>query len=153
MRSGLPRHDLSTGWTSVSRIVSEMRHLRPSREIRQEFQYNNLHYIALAHVVSTLTGVPYHDWVTDHIIKPLHMSHTTYNATLADEWHRSEFWTSTGVDLEACALTWSPSLSKLGKECVGELRSLKRWNDHDELLLAGCGGVKMSGSDMVSFPC
>jgi len=64
-------------------MVSKMRHLRPSSEIRQAFQYNNQHYVALSNIITKLTGIPYIDYVKQHIFDPLGMNSTTYNVTEA----------------------------------------------------------------------
>jgi hypothetical protein len=58
-RSGLPRHDLT--WVGQPRrsraeIVHALRYLPLSRDLRQEFQYCNLGYVAAGHVVEGIDG-------------------------------------------------------------------------------------------------
>lgn len=85
-RTGMPRHDLSTGLKDEygniimpGDIVRNLRNLRPSAEPRTTWQYCNLMYITLAHVVETLTGKWLGDTMRELIWEPLSM-----NATFGD---------------------------------------------------------------------
>ena len=73
-RSGLPRHDLTwLGQPSRSRaeIVRCLRFLPLSRDLRQEYQYCNLGYLAAGYVVEALCGVPWEDFVRGRLFGPL----------------------------------------------------------------------------------
>jgi CubicO group peptidase (beta-lactamase class C family) len=74
-RSGLPRHDLAAWRLEVPRaaFVARLRHLRPSASFRERFQYNNLMYYALAHVVERIAGQRWEDFVHARIFEPLGM--------------------------------------------------------------------------------
>lgn len=57
-RMGYPRHDISyggKGFTAKDAIRS-LRHLLMCAGLRERFQYCNLGYMALQHVVETITG-------------------------------------------------------------------------------------------------
>src|ERR1700678_4291018 len=75
-RSGLPRHDLvwiGQPGRSRAEIVRSLRFLPLSRDLRQEFQYCNLGYLAAGHVVEALSGVPWEDFVRARLLEPLRM--------------------------------------------------------------------------------
>ncbi|SEM63081.1 serine hydrolase [Nonomuraea pusilla] len=78
-RSGLPRHDLV--WYGNHRatradLMRGLRHLQPSRPIRQSWQYSNLMYLAAGEVVAHLHGGTWEDAVRDRVLRPLGMSDT-----------------------------------------------------------------------------
>ncbi|ORY35068.1 beta-lactamase/transpeptidase-like protein [Naematelia encephala] len=151
MRSGLPRHDFANGIITPSEVISRLRYFRPSSELRQNFQYNNWHYVTLSHIVPTLTGVPYINYVSEHIFKPLNMTQTTYNATEALlGGHRTESWFHDGVNATECAQHWK-GLDNLDKSCIGQTKSIGWWTDSDQVFMAGPGGLIMSGRDMVKW--
>lgn len=75
-RTGMPRHDLAAWRLDLPRaeFVSRLRHLRFSAGFRERFQYNNLMYYALAHVVERVSGRRWEALVRDRIFEPLGMS-------------------------------------------------------------------------------
>ncbi|MFF4771320.1 serine hydrolase [Microtetraspora fusca] len=78
-RSGLPRHDqVWYGNREATRadVMRGLRHLRPSRPIRQEWQYSNLMYLAAGEVVAHLHGGTWEDAVRARVLRPLGMSGT-----------------------------------------------------------------------------
>jgi CubicO group peptidase (beta-lactamase class C family) len=54
-------------------------------------------YMVGAHVITTLSGVPYTEFVKDRILKPLRMTRSTYSINEAvQSGEASETWTSFG---------------------------------------------------------
>jgi CubicO group peptidase (beta-lactamase class C family) len=101
-RSGLPRHDLTwVGQPDRSRaeIVRALRYLPLSRDLRQEFQYCNLGYMAAGHVVEALSGVPWEDFVRGRLLAPLGMRRTNLSVDemLADDDHAAAYTRRNGV--------------------------------------------------------
>ncbi len=101
-RSGLPRHDLTwAGQPGRSRaeIVRCLRFLPLSRDLRQEFQYCNLGYLAAGHVVEALSGVPWEDFVRGRLLGPLGMRRTNLSVDemLADGDHAAAYMRRDGV--------------------------------------------------------
>jgi CubicO group peptidase (beta-lactamase class C family) len=92
---------------SPSSLVAVMRHLRPSTEIRQEFQYNNLHYTTLSHIIPTLTGVPYIEYVQEHIFDPLGMNATYDSIRAGKSGRRTEGFSRQGRNKALCAEEWA----------------------------------------------
>jgi CubicO group peptidase (beta-lactamase class C family) len=150
-----------------------MRHLRPSTEIRQEFQYNNLHYTALSHIIPTLTGVPYIEYVQEHIFDPLGMNATYDSIKAGKSGRRTEGFSRQGRNKTLCEEEWEAQgkkqilghghqhehnqgethlhkLKAVPKSCVGEVKSLGWWTQTDGIFEAGPGGVILSGNDMAS---
>lgn len=85
-RTGMPRHDLS--WArrgesghilSTGEVVRNLRNLKPSAEPRSTWQYCNLMYVTLGHVIETLTGKWLGEAIRDVVWGPLGM-----NATFGD---------------------------------------------------------------------
>ncbi|MCJ1469463.1 hypothetical protein MMC07_008096 [Pseudocyphellaria aurata] len=83
-RTGMPRHDISAMHNNLSaqNIVRNFRHLPMTAEIRAKFQYCNLMFVTLAHVVESLTGRWLGHFLRTRIWEPLSMSSTFFS--LAD---------------------------------------------------------------------
>jgi CubicO group peptidase (beta-lactamase class C family) len=101
-RSGLPRHDLTwMGQPDRSRadIVSRLRFLPLSRDLRQEFQYCNLGYLLAGHVVDVLSGISWEDFLRGRLLGPLGMgrSNLSVDEMLADADHAAGYARRDGV--------------------------------------------------------
>ncbi|CAK9785119.1 beta-lactamase/transpeptidase-like protein [Cutaneotrichosporon oleaginosum] len=145
MRSGLPRHDYAiSGHTLDAEIITKLRYLEPSAEIRQAYQYCNMHYGALAHIVTTLTGIEYVDWVTENVIKPLGLN-ATYDYDAAEV---AEGFAHIGVNYTQCAL--SEEVRRPDKACMGETKPFGWWvtGSYTKGADAGAGGLMMSARDV-----
>jgi CubicO group peptidase (beta-lactamase class C family) len=79
-RTGLPRHDWAAWRLDISRaeFVQRMRHFKFSATFREKFQYNNLMYVAAAHLVEKLAGQKWEDFVQARIFAPLGMSSSNF---------------------------------------------------------------------------
>jgi CubicO group peptidase (beta-lactamase class C family) len=73
--SGLPRHDWIwiPGDLSPSEMLTALRHLEPARDIRTEFQYNNLAYNVAGIVIERVSGQSYEDFVRTRLADKLKM--------------------------------------------------------------------------------
>jgi CubicO group peptidase (beta-lactamase class C family) len=80
-RSGLPRHDWvwMPGDISRQQMFAAFHHLEPSKDIRAEFQYCNLGYVALGMIAERLSGRSWEDFTRERIMKPLGMVHTGFS--------------------------------------------------------------------------
>jgi CubicO group peptidase (beta-lactamase class C family) len=105
--SGLPRHDWiwMPGDLSRTEMLTAMRHIEPSRDIRTEFQYSNLGYNVASVVAERVSGLSWEDFTRTRIIEPLKMQATFTVEDLAatddaaipylihrDERQRTKFW-------------------------------------------------------------
>ncbi|WVQ74432.1 hypothetical protein IAR50_004033 [Cryptococcus sp. DSM 104548] len=152
MRSGLPRHDAAKGHQSPEAIVSMMRYLRPSAELRQSWQYNNFHYIALDLVVQTLTGETLPEFVQRRIFDPVGLRDATYNATRARvSGHRSDGFVRLGRNLTQCLNDLDVFQVDIPHACLGTPASIDWWVKGDGSFEAGPGGIIMSGRDMAKW--
>jgi CubicO group peptidase (beta-lactamase class C family) len=80
-RTGLPAHD-AAGWsgkTDRPGLVARLAYLEPSFDPRTKLQYNNLMFMLAGHLVERVSGVPYEQFVTERILEPLGMEHSTYS--------------------------------------------------------------------------
>ena len=82
-RTGMPAHDASYGGTNekgekrgVRDLVRSLRHLPLTAPLRMRFQYCNMMFVAVSHVVETLTGVGLGDFLKENIWEPLGMKST-----------------------------------------------------------------------------
>ena len=101
-RSGLPRHDLTwVGHPSLSRaeLVRRLRFLPLSQDLRQQFQYCNLGYLAAGHVVDVLSGTPWEEFVRARLLAPLGMdrSNLSVDNLTADPDHAAGYERRRGV--------------------------------------------------------
>lgn len=106
--SGLPRHDWIWIPADLSRqeMLTALRHLELSRDIRTEFQYNNLAYNVAGIVAERVSGLTYEEFVrtrlTDKLRMPVGFSAQEYAAAdkaavpylleRGDERNRSKFF-------------------------------------------------------------
>jgi CubicO group peptidase (beta-lactamase class C family) len=71
--SGLPRHDWIwiPGDLSRSEMLTALRHLEPARDIRTEFQYNNLAYNAAGLVAERISGQSFEEFIRSRLTDKL----------------------------------------------------------------------------------
>ncbi|KAK0186837.1 beta-lactamase/transpeptidase-like protein [Armillaria mellea] len=85
-RTGLPRHDLMYGRTdNITSILNRLKHLEPSAEFRDIYQYNNNMYMLLSYLPEILLPdkPPFARYVKEHIFEPLGLTSTTYSVNVA----------------------------------------------------------------------
>jgi CubicO group peptidase (beta-lactamase class C family) len=80
-RTGIPRHDAL--WYDQGLDVKSqtyyMRYISASASFRTVFQYCNLFFTAVSHVLETVTGKPQADLLREWIFEPLGMNETYYS--------------------------------------------------------------------------
>ncbi|OCF32472.1 hypothetical protein I316_05899 [Kwoniella heveanensis BCC8398] len=152
MRSGLPRHDAARRDLGPFDVVANLRHLRPSTEFRQAWQYNNLHYVTLAAIVEQLSGLALPEFAQRYLLDPLDMTSTTYDASVAESsGKRSDGFQRMGMNLTACIDDLARGVEVNGKQCLGEQGSFGWWNKGDDPSGAGPGGIITSAADMTKW--
>jgi CubicO group peptidase (beta-lactamase class C family) len=146
-RSGLPRHDLAwIGRPDLTRadVVRRLRFLPLSRDLRQTFQYCNLGYLLAGHVVDTLSGSSWEDFLRSRLLGPLGMDHTNLSVEemLADADHSSAYERRGGVVVPVPARQL-PALAPAGaiNSCAADMA---RW------LLAQLGQGQVDGTVIMS---
>jgi CubicO group peptidase (beta-lactamase class C family) len=80
-RSGLPRHDFMWYNSKISRaeLMKRIRYLKPSFDIRERYQYNNLMYFSVGYAMEQVTGKTWEELVANKILKPLGMNDTNFS--------------------------------------------------------------------------
>lgn len=80
-RSGMPRHDFMWYNSTMSRaeFMSRLRHLEPSCDIRERYQYNNIMYVAAGFTVEQVTKKSWEDLISSRILQPLEMRQTNFS--------------------------------------------------------------------------
>ena len=75
--SGMPRHDWihSPGDLSMVQILAALRHLEPSRDVREAYQYQNLGYLVAGHIAERISGQRWEDFTTERLLRPLGFAH------------------------------------------------------------------------------
>jgi CubicO group peptidase (beta-lactamase class C family) len=146
-RSGLPRHDLSwIGHPGRPRadLVSRLRFLPLSKDLRQQFQYCNLGYMAAGHIVDTLSGTPWEDYLRTRLLTPLGMdrSNLSVDDMTADPDHAGAYERRRGVVVPV------PPRPVAAMAPAGAINScaadMARW------LLAQLGGGQVDGRAVMS---
>ncbi|EJU02876.1 beta-lactamase/transpeptidase-like protein [Dacryopinax primogenitus] len=75
---GLPTHDLAYGYEERDKVLERLKWMKPNRGLSEEWQYNNMMFMVNARIIENLSGMRYTDFVTERILKPLKMDHSTY---------------------------------------------------------------------------
>jgi CubicO group peptidase (beta-lactamase class C family) len=80
-RTGMPRHDMSYGGGNftVRDLVRSLRYLPLTTELRTEFQYCNMMFVAVSHAIETITGVWLGKFFQKYVWTPLGMSSTFFS--------------------------------------------------------------------------
>jgi len=80
-RTGLPRHDATWYRSGLTReeMYSRLRYLEPNRDLRQEFQYNNLMFMTAGYLGGKLAGSTWEDAASERIFKPLGMTSSGFD--------------------------------------------------------------------------
>ena len=80
-RSGLPRHDFMWYNSSLSMedILSRLRYLEPTCDIRERYNYNNLMYLVLGAAMERVTHSSWEKIVREKILLPLGMLRTGFS--------------------------------------------------------------------------
>jgi len=86
-RSGLPRHDFIwfTSQFTKNDVVKALKHLEPSRPLREKFEYNNLMYAVAGLIIEKITGQSWEEVVTARIFLPIGMTNSNSSDKEAQE--------------------------------------------------------------------
>jgi CubicO group peptidase (beta-lactamase class C family) len=81
-RTGLPRHDIVWYSSDFSRadLVSRLRYLKPTKDFRSAYQYNNLTIMTMGYLEGKLTGLGWEGTIREKIFTPLGMTHSDLSA-------------------------------------------------------------------------
>ncbi|MEE8478330.1 MAG: serine hydrolase [Gemmatimonadales bacterium] len=58
-------------------ILHRFRYQKPAADFRAEYGYSNIMYLAAGKIISTVTGVSWHSFVTERLLEPLGMNQST----------------------------------------------------------------------------
>jgi CubicO group peptidase (beta-lactamase class C family) len=80
-RTGLPRHDATWYRSGLTReeMYARLRYLEPNRDLRQEFQYNNLMFMTAGYLAGKLSGGTWEEAVEKRIFGPLGMKSSGFD--------------------------------------------------------------------------
>jgi CubicO group peptidase (beta-lactamase class C family) len=90
-RTGMPRHDAAYGglyngeYMTNKSLVRSMRDLSLTAELRTKWQYCNMMYIVISHLIETLTSRPLKEVMKTRILEPLGMNSTFFSPNEARE--------------------------------------------------------------------
>jgi CubicO group peptidase (beta-lactamase class C family) len=84
-RTGLPRHDLIWYGSKFGReeILRRLKYLEPSRDLRYQFQYNNIMYMVAGYLVGKLSGTSWEKFVQSNIFDKLGMVESNFSTEVA----------------------------------------------------------------------
>ena len=77
-RTGLPRHDIVWYSSDFSRpeMLSRLKYLKPTKDFRSAYQYNNLTIMTMGYLEGKLTGLGWEGTIREKIFTPLGMTHS-----------------------------------------------------------------------------
>jgi CubicO group peptidase (beta-lactamase class C family) len=80
-RSGLPRHDLVWYGSKFTRqeIFDRLRYLEPTRDIRTDFQYQNIMYMVAGCLVEKISDTSWENFVKEQIFDPIGMLNSNFS--------------------------------------------------------------------------
>jgi CubicO group peptidase (beta-lactamase class C family) len=81
-RTGIPRHEFVwLGHPDRSRadLVRRLRYLAHNKDIRQAFQYSNLGYVTVGHLIEAVSGSTWEAFLGDRLLKPLGMDRSNFS--------------------------------------------------------------------------
>jgi len=81
-RAGLPRHDLvwyNNYTASREEFVKRLAYLKPTADLREKFQYNNLMFLTAGYLVEVITGQKWEEAVRTCVLDPLEMKRTNFS--------------------------------------------------------------------------
>jgi CubicO group peptidase (beta-lactamase class C family) len=80
-RTGLPRHDATWYNSDLSReeLYARLRYLEPNRDLRREFQYNNLMFMTAGYEAGKIAGTTWEEAVQKRIFNPLGMKSSNFD--------------------------------------------------------------------------
>ncbi|MBI1780535.1 MAG: serine hydrolase [Sphingobacteriales bacterium] len=61
---------------SSDEIMRRMRYMKPAYSFRSSFIYQNLMYVVAGEVIKKVSGLPWHEFISERIFQPLGMNHT-----------------------------------------------------------------------------
>lgn len=94
-RSGMPRHDMVWYGATFARgdMVKRLRWLPLNKDLRVEFQYNNLMLLTAGYLAERVTGATWEELVRQRIFTPLGMARSNFEvaASAADRDHAEPY--------------------------------------------------------------
>ena len=85
--SGLPRHDLAWYNSPASReeLFHRLAYLEPTRDLGEEFQYQNLMFMTAGYLAERVTGSRWEDLVRTRIFEPLGMRRSNFSVLASQQ--------------------------------------------------------------------
>lgn len=108
-RSGLARHEwawLANPSLSRAELVHRLRYLDSKLDLRATFEYSNLAYVTVGHLIASVTGSTWEEQMRRRVLEPLGMSRTV---TSVDEAQSVEHAQPYGADVPRTPIAWRRS--------------------------------------------
>jgi D-alanyl-D-alanine carboxypeptidase len=139
MRSGLENYANSTAFQQAL-VADPYRNFTPQELLGyafaepmpfppgQGYEYSNTNTVLLGLVVEKLSGQTLPDYIKDHILTPLGMSHTNFPTTNAfPEPHAQGYTEATANGTEATATDWNPAWGWAAGAMISTLDDMHIW--------------------------
>ena len=75
-KTGVPRHDntwYGDSGKTTKELVEGIRYLKPNKELRTKYEYNNLMFTTCGYIVERVSGMPWQEFMLKRIFEPLDM--------------------------------------------------------------------------------
>ncbi|MGN9863397.1 serine hydrolase domain-containing protein [Bacillus swezeyi] len=124
--SGIRGHKEGNGYISPKDLIQDIKE-QGIKNGPGKWDYKDSNYSVLAYIVSTISGEPVDQYVTEHVFKPAGMKHAGFYKTFAKQAHQSK-----GYKLNALKKLYTPDIPDLSQ-------------------LYGAGDIYMTAYDMYLF--
>lgn len=135
-RTGMPGHTLTFGGSTLKESVRSLRHLYMNKPIRTTWQYCNLMYMAVSHMVEVVTGSWLGDFMKKRIWEPLGMKQTFFKLADAEEYVRQHH--------PECQIAVGYSWDKTNEVA----KAVPCWRD---MVVSGAGAIISSAEDYAKY--
>jgi CubicO group peptidase (beta-lactamase class C family) len=92
-RSGLARHEwvwLANPSLSRAELVHRLRYLESNLDLRTTFEYSNLAYVTVGHLIASVTGSTWEEEMRRRVLEPLGMDRTVTSVDMAQTREHAE---------------------------------------------------------------
>ncbi|MCP5380879.1 MAG: serine hydrolase [Kordiimonadaceae bacterium] len=116
---------------SPQEVISKMRFLKPNREFRTTYAYNNLPFIVAGAIIPSVTGQSYQEFLEKRIFDPLKMDRCTANTPI---------------------MANDPNVAEPHAVLDGKLQQIKRYLQLDTVVGgAAAAGIECSLNDLLKW--
>ncbi len=145
-RTGYPRHDLSGPYhNDTAEMIHRFRYLPMSAEPRTKWQYNNMMFATVGHLIERLSGCALAQFFRDRLWRPMGMMHTYLHPSEAiangEDLSHSFYWDNDTETFHTMSQYDESNIAGAGMA----LTSVTDWSKYLQHMLDESGPISKSG--------